>query len=71
MNHERVAIKMGATYTEAQKKATKKYLENFKNITIRLTEENRNKYHRLAKTYNKSLNQLVLDLLEDLYNNPK
>lgn len=60
---------MGAKYTEAQKKASEKYLEDFKCIKVRMAAEDREKYHRLAKTKGTSLNQLVLELLEREYNN--
>lgn len=60
---------MGAKYTDAQKKASKKYLEDFKCIKVRMSADDREKYHKLAQTKGVSLNQLVLDLLEKEYNN--
>lgn len=56
---------MGNTYTEAQKKATLKYQADKVKIQILVTPEQREKYHKLAKSKGLNLTQLIVKLLED------
>lgn len=55
---------MGNKYTEAQAKATKKYLSKTVAIQIRVTEEEREKYRLAAEKNNMSLSQYIKYLLE-------
>ena len=56
---------MGEKYTEAQKRASYKYQANTVSIQIRVTPEQREKYHALAKSRGLNLTQLIVKLLED------
>lgn len=51
---------MGATYTEAQKDATKRYLQNFTECKIRVTPDEKERYKRAAKSVNLSLNNFFI-----------
>ena len=56
---------MSGKYTEAQKKATIKYLKQTVSIQIRVTEAKREEYREKAQKAGKSLNQYIIDLLEN------
>ena len=54
-----------ARYTEAQNKATQKYIKNnYDDIKIRVPKGKREIYKAHAESQGKSLNQLVIDLLD-------
>ena len=56
---------MGATYTEAQKKATKKYQSTLSNISIRIKKE---EYERIKKGVEKtgaSLREFVIEAINE------
>lgn len=55
---------MGRSYTEAQANASKKYMKQFDDIKIRVPKGKREEYRQLAKDKGKSLNKLIIDLLE-------
>lgn len=50
-------------YTEAQARSAKKYLAQFKEIRIRLKEEEKKQIEDQAKAADKSVNQYILDTL--------
>lgn len=52
-----------AKYTEAQARASKKYLAQFAEIRIRLTPEEKEKVTRYAESVNKSVNQFCKDAI--------
>lgn len=55
---------MGAKYTEAQNKATQKYIKNnYETITVRVPKGMRGKYNAHADSKNTSLSKLIIDLL--------
>lgn len=54
---------MGNKYTEAQAKATRKYLAKTVSIQIRVTEEQRDKYKAAASNKGMSLSQYIISLL--------
>lgn len=58
---------MGRTYTDAQAKAIVNYREkhNVKDIKIRVSEEKREEYKRFAESKGMSLNQLMIELIEE------
>jgi predicted DNA binding CopG/RHH family protein len=56
---------MSGKYTEAQKKATIKYLKQTVSIQIRVTEAKREEYREKAQKAGKSLSQYIIDLLEN------
>ncbi len=51
--------------SEASKKAVKKYLAKFDEIKIRVPKGKRDAYKALADAENVSLNQLIVNLLEE------
>ena len=54
-----------ARYTEAQNKATQKYIKNnYDDIKIRVPKGKREIYKAHAEAQGKSLNQLVIELLD-------
>lgn len=54
-----------ARYTEAQNKATQKYVKNnYDDIKIRVPKGKREIYKAHAESQGKSLNQLVIELLD-------
>ena len=56
---------MGAKYTEAQNKATQKYLKtNYDQLSIRVPKGKREEYKNYAVSKNISLAQLIVDLIE-------
>lgn len=51
--------------TESQKKATQKFNKNkYDNIYVRVPKGDREKYKALAESQGKSLNQLIVELLQ-------
>ena len=55
---------MGAKYTEAQNKATQKYIQkNYDTITVRVPKGMKKNYNAHADSKNTSLNKLIIDLL--------
>lgn len=57
---------MGNTYTEAQKQASIKYLKDkTDSIQIRVPKGKKEEYKELAARRGKSLNQHIIDLLEE------
>lgn len=58
--------------SEAQKKATNKYLEKFEEIKIRVPKGSRDKYKKYAASKGSSLNNLIISLIEeDIQKNQK
>ena len=56
---------MGSKYTEAQNKATQKYIQKaYDTITIRVPKGMREEYKNHAENKGTSLNKLVIDLLD-------
>lgn len=57
---------MGSKYTEAQNKATQKYIKSaYDDIKIRVPKGMREKYKAHAESKNTSLNKLIIDLLNN------
>lgn len=56
---------MGKEYTETQKKATYKYMEDKVKIQVLVTPEQREQFKAKAKSRGVSLTQLIVKLLED------
>jgi len=56
---------MGAIYTEAQKDATKRYLQNFTECKIRVTPAEKERYKRAAKSVNLSLNNFLIQAVNE------
>lgn len=56
---------MARTYTEAQRKATKKWSQNQKNISVRLPKEQHALFTEYAKSKGKSLATLIKEMLEE------
>lgn len=54
---------MGAS--EAQKKATKKYLDSMAEIKIRLKPEDKARWAEAAELQGKSLQRFIIDLVEE------
>ena len=57
---------MGAS--EAQKKATKKYLGSMAEIKIRLKPEDKTRLAEAAEAQGKSMQRFILDAIEDAIN---
>lgn len=56
---------MGAKYTEAQNKATQKYIkDNYEPVTVRFPKGLRDKYKAHAESKGTSLNKLIIELLD-------
>lgn len=54
-------------YSEAQKKATIKYLKNnYDEIKVRVQKGEKDRYKAIAESQGKSLNQLINEYLETL-----
>lgn len=60
---------MAEKYTEAQKRATYKYLSKTVAIQIRVSSDQRERYQTLANDRGLSMTQLIIKLLEDVANN--
>jgi len=56
---------MGGKYSEAQNKATQRYIKNnYDTITVRMLKGKKDEYSELAKKKGVSLTRLILDLLD-------
>ena len=56
---------MGAKYTEAQNRATQKYIkDNYEPVTVRFPKGLRDKYKAHAESKGTSLNKLIIELLD-------
>lgn len=55
---------MAGKYTEAQAKASRKYQSKTVTIQIRVTEEQRERYKRLAEEQGVSLTKYIISKLE-------
>lgn len=56
---------MGAKYTEAQNRATQKYIKgNYEPVTVRFPKGLRDKYKAHAESKGTSLNKLIIELLD-------
>ena len=55
---------MGREYTEAQKKATAKFMEDKHTIRVVVTKSKAEEYKAKAKSEGKSLNQYIIDCIE-------
>ena len=56
---------MSGKYTEAQKNATLRYLDKWAIIKVRVSEEKKEEYRQKANNAGKSMNQFIIDLLEN------
>ncbi len=55
-----------ARYSEAHNKDTQKYIENnYDEIKIRISKGMKDEYKAMAETSGKSLNQFIIDAVED------
>ena len=55
---------LGSKYSEAQNKATQKYIKNtYDTITVRVPKGMREKYNKHAESKDTSLTKLITDLL--------
>lgn len=52
-------------YTEAQKTATKKYLKTLKSLSIRISEEDYQRYKNSADSEGMSLRSFVIQSIEE------
>lgn len=59
---------MGKTYTEAQAKATKKYLDQLASISIRVKEEDKERYAKAAEKAGLSLRSFMLVSMDEKIN---
>lgn len=57
---------MAEKYTEAQARASKKYMCDKSQIKITVSKSQRDKYQKLAADRGVSLTKLIVSLLEDL-----
>ena len=57
--------KMGNKYTQSQAQASKKYLQKMEEIKIRVPKGKKEEYRKMAAAVGKSLNQYIIDILED------
>lgn len=55
---------MGKEYTKAQAAATKKYLQNIGEYKLRVAKDKKTEYMNYAKSKGKSLNELIIELLD-------
>lgn len=55
---------MGNKYTEAQKKATAKFMADKHTIRVVVTKEKADEYKSKAESEGKSLNQYIIDCIE-------
>lgn len=56
---------MAGTYTEPQKKATLKYLNKLKSISIRVPEDEYRKYKEAAEAAGMPLRQFILSSMDE------
>lgn len=58
-------MRMGKDYTDAQKEATKKYLNKLKNLSIRVKPEEAERFKSEAAKRNMSLRAFVLSSINE------
>ena len=63
-NFKKGSDNMGSKYTEAQAKASEKYLKNLDEIRIRIPKGKKEEYKAMAAESGKSLNQFIIDCIE-------
>lgn len=56
---------MGKEYTEAQARATKKYLANIGEYKLRVSKEDKERYMSVAKSAGMSLNAYIIQAIEE------
>ena len=56
---------MGKEYTEAQARATKKYLSNIGEYKLRVSKEDKERYMSVAKSAGMSLNAYIIQAIEE------
>ena len=56
---------MGKEYTEAQARATKKYLSNIGEYKLRVSKEDKERYMSVAKSVGMSLNAYIIQAIEE------
>ena len=56
---------MGQKYTEAQARATKKYLSNIGEYKLRVSKEDKERYMTVAKEAGMSLNAYIIQAIEE------
>lgn len=56
---------MGKEYTEAQARATKKYLSNIGEYKLRVSKEDKERYMKVAKEAGMSLNAYIIQAIEE------
>lgn len=56
---------MGKEYTEAQARATKKYLKNMGEYKLRVSKEDKQRYMNAAKSAGMSLNAFIVQAIEE------
>lgn len=56
---------MGAKYTQAQANAARKYLDKLEEVKLRLPPGKKEEYKRRATEEGKSLNQFIIDCIEE------
>ncbi len=56
---------MGAKYTKGQAAATAKYMQDKHMIRVVVTQEKAEKYKELAQQSGKSLNQFIIDCVDN------
>lgn len=56
---------MGKEYTEAQARATKKYLSNIGEYKLRVSKEDKERYMSVAKSAEMSLNAYIIQAIEE------
>lgn len=53
-------------YSDAQNKSTQKYIhKNYDQVSLRIPKGKREEYKAFAESQGKSLNQLIVDLIEE------
>ena len=56
---------VGKEYTEAQARATKKYLSNIGEYKLRVSKEDKERYMSVAKSAGMSLNAYIIQAIEE------
>lgn len=56
---------MGKEYTEAQARATKKYLSNIGEYKLRVNKKDKERYMAIAKENGMSLNTFIIQAIEE------
>lgn len=71
LSHEEVHI-MGSIYTDAQKKASAKYLKEKRDkLTLNLPLGSKQRFKDYAESKGKTLTRLIIDLIENEIENDK